>query len=299
MEIVEGWKTTNVTIDVTDSGDEEANKVKICRLDAEVLAKAQQPKHRQFWADMGLEKFAALDWTCTTGSVEHCQQFIVNSTNEYTVATRVKIDLSELSLAKLFSLGECHTREAGLRAAKWQSKKFSGPKDKNGYKLSQCTDSTLVERLEFMRGALYMQVSKTTAPVALVREAEEVLGKSTNWSKHFHKQFHHELSLARSTKKTLLGSHIRMIFNWIKFKRGTGVSTPLPEVIPPPIAPLPVAAVTAPQVQVIVLPPSLQAAAVAPPADSIVEAAQTVSLLKTKVVLNTNGSTAVAAQTAT
>ncbi|CAM6104278.1 unnamed protein product [Calypogeia fissa] len=72
---------------------------------------------------------------------------------------------------------------------------------------------------------------------SLVREAEEVLGSSTNWAKHFHKQFHHELSSARLTKKTLLGSHICMIFHWIKQQRGKKVPTPITISIPPPIVP--------------------------------------------------------------
>ncbi|CAM6098034.1 unnamed protein product [Calypogeia fissa] len=165
---------------------------------------------------MGLGEFVALDWNCKMGTVPECREFILNSTNKYTTTLRCMIDLSEVSLAMIFKLGEANTREASLRARQWQSQKFIGAKDKNRYKLSQCTNPTLVERLEFMRTAWYMQEKKAMVSGSLVREVEEVLGSSTNWAKHFHKQFHHELSMARLTKKTLLGSHIRMIFHWVK-----------------------------------------------------------------------------------
>ncbi|CAM6125219.1 unnamed protein product [Calypogeia fissa] len=88
-----------------------------------------------------------------------------------------------------------------------------------------------------MRAALYMKVAKTTMSRSLVREAEEVLGSGTNWSRHFHKQFHHELGLAQLSQKTLLGSHIRMMFHWIKNKMGMGVATSLTNPVPPAVPP--------------------------------------------------------------
>ncbi|CAM6102936.1 unnamed protein product [Calypogeia fissa] len=138
-------------------------------------------------------------------------KFIANSSSECTRTSRYEIDLSEKSLAKIFGLPSLD-RNALVRCGKWQSKKFNRPKDKNGYKLAQCTNPALVERLQFLRQALYIQMAKTTVPMALVREVEEVLGKGVNWAKHFHKQFHHELAQARSTKRTFLGSHLRIIF---------------------------------------------------------------------------------------
>ncbi|CAM6091777.1 unnamed protein product [Calypogeia fissa] len=51
-----------------------------------------------------------------------------------------------------------------------------------------------------------------------VWEAEEVRGGSTNWMKHFAGTFHQQLALSKSTKKTKLGNHIRVILQsmeWI------------------------------------------------------------------------------------
>ncbi|CAM6124994.1 unnamed protein product [Calypogeia fissa] len=63
-----------------------------------------------------------------------------------------------------------------------------------------------------MRATLYMQDRRNIITGVQVREAEEVRDGSTNWAKHFFKQFHHELELAKNTKKSKLGSHIRIIF---------------------------------------------------------------------------------------
>ncbi|CAM6086437.1 unnamed protein product [Calypogeia fissa] len=48
-------------------------------------------------------------------------------------------------------------------------------------------------------------------PRDIVREAEEVRGGS-NWAKHLFKQLHHELEVAKTTKKCRAGCHIRIIF---------------------------------------------------------------------------------------
>ncbi|CAM6094528.1 unnamed protein product [Calypogeia fissa] len=154
-----------------------------------------------------------------------------NSSSECTRTSHYEIDLSEKSLAKIFGLPSSD-RKAPVRCVKWQSKKFSGPKDKNGYKLAQCTDPTLVERLQFLRQTLYIQMAKTTVPLALVREAKEVLGKDINWAQHFHKQFHHELAQARKTKRTFLGRHLRIIFGWIREFKGGDVARLIKKKIP-------------------------------------------------------------------
>ncbi|CAM6128467.1 unnamed protein product [Calypogeia fissa] len=141
---------------------------------------------------------------------------MANHEKEHSTSLGYPISLSESALATIFKLGGAKDRQASLRAKQWQSQKFLGVKEKNGYKWNQCTDPLLVERLEFMRVALYMQEKKTTVSALLVREAEQVLGSSTNWAKHFHKQFHQQMTVARISKKTLLGSYIRMIFHWVK-----------------------------------------------------------------------------------
>ncbi|CAM6091258.1 unnamed protein product [Calypogeia fissa] len=161
-------------------------------------------------------------------------KFIANSSSECTRTSRYEIDLSEKSLAKIFGLPSSD-RKAPVRCVKWQFKKFSGPKDKNGYKLAQCTDPALVERLQFLRQALYIQMAKTTVPVALVREAKEVLGKDVNWAQHFHKQFHHELAQARNTKRTFLGSHLCIIFGSIREFKGGDVAKLIKKRIPPSV----------------------------------------------------------------
>ncbi|CAM6094466.1 unnamed protein product [Calypogeia fissa] len=229
VEVVPVQTPARVDIDLTDS--EEAEQIKVYRLAEAMLNQALHSGHNEFWAAMGLHKFSALAWSANTGTLEKCRQFIANSSSESTRTFRYEIDLSEKSLAKIFGLPSSD-RKAPVRCVKWQSKKFSGPKDKNGYKLAQCIDPALVERLQFLRQALYIQMAKTTVPVALVREAEEVLGKDVNWAQHFHKQFHHELAQARNTKRTFLGSHLRIIFGWIREFKGGDVAKLIKKRIP-------------------------------------------------------------------
>ncbi|CAM6082344.1 unnamed protein product [Calypogeia fissa] len=146
MEIVEKEPEERVTIGVTESGDDaNLGLVKVIRLDPGMIAKAQHEGHRQFWSDMGLGEFTALDWNCKTGSVPECREFILNSDKEFTTTARCIIDLREASLAKIFKLEEANAREASLRARQRQFQEFTSAKDKNGYKLSQCTDPALIE----------------------------------------------------------------------------------------------------------------------------------------------------------
>ncbi|CAM6099467.1 unnamed protein product [Calypogeia fissa] len=69
----------------------------------------------------------------------------------------------------------------------------------------------MVEHLEFMRCMMYIMEKKSTISGSMVREVEEVLGGSTDWAKHFHKQFHHEVENSCLNRKSILGSHLRMI----------------------------------------------------------------------------------------
>ncbi|CAM6090575.1 unnamed protein product [Calypogeia fissa] len=169
---------------------------------------------------MGLGEFAAFNWNCTVGFEDECREFLQNYNKESTMAKNWPIDLSEKELATIFKLRDKMDRRAGLRAKQWQSQKFSEAKEKNGYKWSQCIDPAMVECLEFMRTTLYIHEKKTTVLGSMVREVEEVLGSSTNWSKHFYKQFHHEMAGSRIHKKSILGSHICMIFAWYREVQG-------------------------------------------------------------------------------
>ncbi|CAM6101870.1 unnamed protein product [Calypogeia fissa] len=254
MEVVQVEAPARIEVDLTDSGEEDLGQIKVYRLTEAMLNKALHSGHNKFWSEMGLHHFLALEWSSHAGTLEECCQFFVNSSSDGTRTSRYEIDLSEKSLAKIFGLPSSD-RNAPLRAGKWQSKKFNGPKDKNGYKLAQCMDLALVERLEFLRQALYIQLAKTTVPVSLVREAEEVMGKDVNWAKQFHKQFHHELAQARGTKRTMLGSHLQIIFGWIKNYRGGGVATLIKEKIPAPITLPKEAAVPSPLVNKVVVAP--------------------------------------------
>ncbi|CAM6082271.1 unnamed protein product [Calypogeia fissa] len=127
--------------------------VRINRVDLEIVAKAQQESHKQFWADKGLGEFAALNWNCIVGFEDECREFLRNYNKDSTMANNHTIDLSEKRLATIFKLGDKTDRRAGLRAKQWQLHKFSGAKEKNGYKWS---NPTMVERLEFMRTTLYI-----------------------------------------------------------------------------------------------------------------------------------------------
>ncbi|CAM6128013.1 unnamed protein product [Calypogeia fissa] len=226
-------------MEVVDSRtNSDLSTMRVNRMDLAVVDRAQHEQHQQFWADMGLRDFAALNWGCSTGSKIQCREFMANYEKEHSTSLGYQISLSESSLATIFKLGGAKDRQASLRAKQWQSQKFSDAKEKNGYKWNQCTDPLLVERLEFMRVALYMQEKKTTVSASLVREAEQVLGSSTNWAKHFHKQFHQQMTVARISKRTLLGSHIRLIFHWVKQQRLKGLISPLPTISSPSAEPL-------------------------------------------------------------
>ncbi|CAM6102401.1 unnamed protein product [Calypogeia fissa] len=105
---------------------------------------------------MGLGEFAAFNWNCTIGFEDECKEFLWNYNKESTMAKNWPIDLSEKRLATIFKLTDKTDRQAGLRAKQWQSQKFSGAKEKNGYNWSQCTDRAMMERLEFMCTTLYI-----------------------------------------------------------------------------------------------------------------------------------------------
>ncbi|CAM6094674.1 unnamed protein product [Calypogeia fissa] len=85
-----------------------------------------------------------------------------------------------------------------------------------------------------MRSTLYIQEKKTSVFGLMVREVEELLGSRTDWAKHFYNQFHHEMASARLHKKSILGSHMRMIFYWSKRERSKEQVDPLLDNIPPP-----------------------------------------------------------------
>ncbi|CAM6101328.1 unnamed protein product [Calypogeia fissa] len=123
----------------------------------------------------------------------------------------------------------------------------------------------MVKRLEFLRGALYMLVAKTTVPVAMVKEAEEVIGKTVNWAKHFHKQFHNKLMHVPDTKCTLLGSYLQIILSWIKEFNGGGVATLLKEQIPLSIVSSLVIAALTPPIAESLAPPIVAEVPKAPP----------------------------------
>ncbi|CAM6124058.1 unnamed protein product [Calypogeia fissa] len=254
MEVVQVEALARIEVDLTGAEEEDVSQIKVYRLTEAMLNKALHSGHNKFWSEMGLHHFLALEWSSHVGTLEECRQFVMNSSSNCTRTSRYEIDLSEKSLAKIFGLPSSD-RNAPLRSGKWQSKKFNGTKDKNGYKLAQCTDLALVERLEFLRQALYIQLAKTTVPVSLVREAEEVMGKGVNWAKHFHKQFHHELAQVRGTKCTMLGSHLQIIFGWIKNSGGGGVATLIKEKIPASITLPQEAAVPSPPVNKVVVTP--------------------------------------------
>ncbi|CAM6098768.1 unnamed protein product [Calypogeia fissa] len=128
-----------------------------------------------------------------------------------TIVSGEVINILEESLANMFHLGMGETKDIAARARSWQSQKFTAPKEKNGYKLNTCTDKNLVERLEFIRAALYLQERRNVITGVQVRKVEEVRGGS-NWAKHLYKQLHHDLEVAKTTKKCKASSHIRIIF---------------------------------------------------------------------------------------
>ncbi|CAM6104268.1 unnamed protein product [Calypogeia fissa] len=199
-------------IDIIDEEEDRGVKsTKIRKVNPEIVSKAQQANHHEFWAEMGLENFVGLEWDCTGGTLGQCEEFLRNYNKTSTKVNNRVLDLSEKRLAFIFKLGEPKNRTASLRAKQWKSANFFGPKEKNRYKWSQCTDPEMVERLEFMRCAMYIMEKKSTISGSMVREVEEVLGGSTDWAKHFHKQFHHEVESLRLNRKLILGSHLRII----------------------------------------------------------------------------------------
>ncbi|CAM6093878.1 unnamed protein product [Calypogeia fissa] len=123
---------------------------------------------------MGLYDFVHLKWGNAVGNDDECREFICNSTEESTKVGGDYISLSEENLAKIFRLGVGELRGATSRARSWASQKFSAPKERNGYRLSTCTDQLMVERLEFIRASIYMQDRKNIINGAQVRKAEEV-----------------------------------------------------------------------------------------------------------------------------
>ncbi|CAM6094635.1 unnamed protein product [Calypogeia fissa] len=141
-----------------------------------------------------------------------------------------------------------------------------------------------------MRGALYIQVAKTTVPLEMVRETREVIGKSVNWAKHFHKHFHNELMQARGAKCMLLGSHLRIIFSWIQNNKGRGVATLLKERIPPSIvSPIVIEALAPPAAEVLASPVVAKVPEAPPTIDKEEEAvAQIVRSLKLPTVPDLN-----------
>ncbi|CAM6082161.1 unnamed protein product [Calypogeia fissa] len=216
---------------IDEEEDRGVKSTKIKKVDPEIVTKARQANHREFWAEMGLENFVGLEWDCTGGTLGQCEEFLKNYNKTSTKVNNRVLDLSEKRLALIFKLGKPKNRTAGLRAKQWKSTKFSGPKEKNGYKWSQCTDPEMVERMEFMRCTMYIMEKKSTISGSMVRE---VLGGSTDWAKHFHKQFHHEVESSRLNRKSILGSHLHMILRWYKDQYSKTLVNPLPDSIPPP-----------------------------------------------------------------
>ncbi|CAM6086194.1 unnamed protein product [Calypogeia fissa] len=219
---------------INEEEDRGVRSTKIRKVDPKIVAKARQANHREFWAEMGLKNFVGLKWDCTGGTLGQCEEFLKNYNKTSTKVNNRVLDLSEKRLALIFKLGEPKNRTAGLRAKQWKSAKFFGPKEKNGYKWSQCTDPEMVERLEFMRCAMYIMEKKSTISGSMVREVEEVLGGSIDWAKQFHKQIHHKVESLRLNKKSILGSHLRMILRWYKDQYSKTLVNPLPDSIPPP-----------------------------------------------------------------
>ncbi len=207
---------------------------KFLRVDLEIVAAALRADHREFWSDMSLAHFVATDWGCPLGNLKEMEEFLREYKKED--STKVKgrtLDLSQKRLAQIFKIGEPKRRQAAQRVKLWASRKFTGPKLKNGYRLSECTDPAMVERIEFLRVTMYMQEKKPTVSGALAREVEEVQGATTDWANLFFKQFHHEVDSSRSTKKSIVATQIRLIINWYKEQFSKEPVHPIPANIPP------------------------------------------------------------------
>ncbi|CAM6082530.1 unnamed protein product [Calypogeia fissa] len=214
VQIIGGVRRTIEIID--EEEDRGVRSTKFRKVNPEVVVNARQANHHEFWAEMGLGNFVGLEWDCTMSTLGQCEEFLKNYNKDSTKVNNRLLDLSEKRLALIFKLGEPKNRTAGLRAKQWKSAKFYGPKEKNGYKWSQCINLEMVERLEFMRCTMYIMEKKSTISSLMVREVEEVLEGSTDWAKHFHKQFHHEVENLRLNKKSILGSHLCIILCWYK-----------------------------------------------------------------------------------
>ncbi|CAM6085954.1 unnamed protein product [Calypogeia fissa] len=119
------------------------------------ITTSRKPVHDKFWRDMALHNFVHLPWDTTIGTDKQISEFINNYGEVGTMVEEKVINLIEEELATIFRLGQGEPLVG--RARKWDSKKFSQPKDKNGFKLSLCKDPLLVDQLEFMRATLYMQ----------------------------------------------------------------------------------------------------------------------------------------------
>ncbi|CAM6086105.1 unnamed protein product [Calypogeia fissa] len=141
----------------------EVSAMIITRLCQEFITIAHKPEQEQFWKDMGLHDFVQLNWGTSIGSDRECREFILNSTPVAMLVDGKVINITKEALAKIFQFGKGKERDMASRARAWQSQKFSTLKEKNGYKLTNCTNSNLVERLEFIqfiRASLYLQDRK-------------------------------------------------------------------------------------------------------------------------------------------
>ncbi|CAM6094798.1 unnamed protein product [Calypogeia fissa] len=157
---------------------------------------SHKPEHVQFWKDMGLYDFMNLDWDVKTGTNAQILEFIANAIVVDTVVDVHVINLIKDNLGQIFKLGT-ERADIAARARRWDSRKFSVAKDKNGYKLSHYIDPSFVERLDYMRITLYLQDRRNIITGVQVREAEEVRGGSTNWMEHFAGTFHHDIALSK------------------------------------------------------------------------------------------------------
>ncbi|CAM6081584.1 unnamed protein product [Calypogeia fissa] len=114
LQVIDGVKTTMEVHKI--HSDVDLRLVKITRVDSNIVAKAQQESHNQFWEDMGLGEFAALNWNCTIGFEDECREFLRNYNKDSTMAKNWPIDLSEKRLATIFKLSDKTDRRACLRA---------------------------------------------------------------------------------------------------------------------------------------------------------------------------------------
>ncbi|CAM6104186.1 unnamed protein product [Calypogeia fissa] len=219
--------------DNASGNTEEEAEMQISSIPRDIETLAQRPEHDQFWRDMGLHDFVHLQWNTTIGTLVECTEFIKNTTPVASLVGEEVIHLLEEDVATFFHLGVGETKDIAARARSWQSQKFMAPKEKNRYKLNTCTDKNLIKQLEFIRAALYLQERRNVITGVQVREAEELRGGS-NWAKHLFKQLHHELEVAKTTKKCKAGSHIRIIFLALERKKKEVAKVDAPPGFPAP-----------------------------------------------------------------